>query len=201
MNKKMNKTRNIIIAIFLLVIAFLIAIFYWQGKNIGHSIKDVKIKDINLEQVQPQAIEKPFISKGDKLGGMTVMGVEPFNSGQYSKDPAMMKLGPKNAKIILKGPIVVTGTYELVISEIGFSGYCMTGFDEISISQIPSLLKEGKPKASLFCFRDKDEKFITSKLGDGKQSHQVTIKIDNYELNSYPSEVTDRSDLVEVISP
>jgi hypothetical protein len=139
------------------------------------------------------SVEKYSISKGDKLGAMTVVSVAPFNSGQYSDDPESMKIGPENVKLVLVGPIEVTGTYEVVHSEIGFDGYCMTNFDAPSLSRLPSL-PGGNALSGFFCFRN--EKKVIAELGEDAKT--VTVEIDNYELNRYPSEVVDWTNLVNV---
>lgn len=135
-------------------------------------------------------------SKGDKLGEMTVVDIAPFNSGQYSNDPENIKIGPHNVKLLLKGPILVTGTYRFVNSAIGSSGYCMSDFDIASLSRLPYLPIDNNKPAVLFCFRNVD--FVKSKLGE--KSAVVTVKIDNYEINSYPTEVVDEADLIEVFN-
>jgi hypothetical protein len=139
----------------------------------------------------------PLVSEGDILGAMTVVSAKPFNSGQYSADPKMMKMGPRNIQIILKGPIEVTGTYEAVHSGIGFDGYCMSDFDAVSLSRMPSLPVRGGPAdtRSRFCFRNGD--FAKQILGE--ESRRITVTIDHYELNSYPAEVVDWADVVDIV--
>jgi hypothetical protein len=136
-----------------------------------------------------------LVSVGDTLGAMKVVRVAPFNSGQYSSDPKMTKIGPENIRIILHGPIEVTGTYKAVHSEIGFDAYCMSVSDHDSLSRLPPLpVRAGAPNMrGYFCFRNTD--FVQKKLGE--ETRTVTVTIDNYELNSYPSEVVDYADLVQ----
>ena len=138
-----------------------------------------------------------FVKVGDSLGTMKVVSVNPFNSEQYASDSESIKIGPNNAKVILKGPILVTGTYHFINSGVGFSGYCMSNFDVASLSRLPSLPGVSHGDAGYtFCFRNED--FAKQKLGE--KSRIVTVKIDNYELNSYPSEVIDWADLVGVLA-
>lgn len=146
-------------------------------------------------QPSQQITQKDFISAGDKLGGMTVVSVSPFNSGQYSSDPEVMKIGPHNVKLKLQGQIEVTGTYGYINSEMGFSGYCMSKFDTAALSLLPHLSEGNKESQIFFCFRNED--FVKNKLGEKERI--VRVKIDNYELNSYPAEVTDWADLIEVV--
>lgn len=133
-----------------------------------------------------------FVSVGDILGAMTVVSVAPFNTGQYSSDPKMMQLGPQNIRVNLKGPIEVTGAYSTVHSGIGFDGYCMSVSDAASLSRLPVLPAGVR---SYFCFRNGE----TAQQKLGKQSRTVTVMIDNYQLNSYPSEVVDWADLISVV--
>lgn len=167
------------------------------SKIITNSSAPTIVATTSANPVQSGKIDEHLtISIGDKLGGMIVTEVSPFNSGQYSTHPEMMKFGPQNAKVILRGPIVVTGTYGLVDSAIGFSGYCMSKFDSVSLTQLPYLpVKDSKPSI-IFCFRN--GKFAQQKLGEAERT--ISVKIDNYELNSYPSEVMDYADLVEVLT-
>lgn len=149
-----------------------------QNKNTSSTTDEILVKDEN----------KPFVSVGDKLGGMTVTSVEPFNS-KFSN------LSQDNVKIKLSGPITITGIYQHIINAEGFSGFCMSGFDEESIVKLPSLSLIDK--TNLFCFRNED--VAKTKLGENQTETKVTVKIDNFELNRYPSEGVDRADLVEVV--
>jgi hypothetical protein len=133
-----------------------------------------------------------FVSVGDILGAMTVVNVAPFNTGQYSSDPKMMQLGPQNIQANLKGPIEVTGAYSAVHSGIGFDGYCMSVSDVASLSRLPVLSSGVR---SYFCFRNG----ATAQQKLGEKSRTITVIIDNYQLNSYPSEVVDWADLVSVV--
>lgn len=132
-----------------------------------------------------------FVSVGDVLGAMTVVSVAPFNTGQYSSDPKMMQLGLQNARITLRGPIEVTGAYSAVHSGIGFDGYCMSVSDAASLSRLPVLSTGVR---SYFCFRNSE----TARQKLGEKSRTITVKIDNFELNSYPAEVMDWADLISV---
>ncbi|MDO8482368.1 MAG: hypothetical protein Q7S86_00955, partial [bacterium] len=129
-----------------------------------------------------------FVSKGDTLGGMTVANVSPFN-------PEAGEIAPDNVKINLSGPITVTGKYRHVSSAIGFDGYCMSGFNEASLKILPSLPGEKRQTLSSFCFRNVD----TARKLLGEESKVVSVKIDNYELNAYPSEVIDWVDIVGIV--
>jgi hypothetical protein len=166
--------------------------FYIQNnKNIQvNNIEDTSITNKNISSTTNETLVKnkdtAFVSVGDKLGGMTVVSVEPFNS-KFSN------VSPNNAKIKLSGPITITGVYHFFVSEIGFSGYCMSDFDEESLARLPSLSLTDK--IEFFCFRNED--FAKTKLGKN-QEKKVTVKIDNFEINRYPAEVVDWADLVDV---
>lgn len=139
----------------------------------------------------------PFVSVGDILGAMTVVSAAPFNTGQYSTDPKMMQIGPRNIQITLQGPIEVTGAYSAVHSAIGFDGYCMSVSDVASLSRMPVFPVRGGPPdiRSYFCFRNSE---MAQKIL-GEKSRTVTVTIDNYQLNSYPAEVIDWADLVAAV--
>lgn len=171
---------------------------YFYTKNNANdvqvnNIKDTSINDKNISSTTNKTlsknINKSFVSVGDKLGSMTVKSVEPFNS-EFSN------LSQNNIKLKLSGPITITGMYYFVLSESGFSGYCMSDFDEESLAKLPS--SSLISKSNFFCFRNED--FSKTKLGRNQEKIKVTVKIDNFEINRYPAEVVDRVDLVDVIN-
>lgn len=158
---------------------------------------DLSVDEI-ISRIQNDT-SSPFVSVGDILGAMTVVGVAPFNSGQYSTDPRSMIIGPRNVQITLKGPIEVTGAYSAVHSAIGFDGYCMSSIsDAASLSRMPVFPVRGGPPdiRSHFCFRNGE----TARQKLGEESRTVTVMIDNYQLNSYPAEVVDWADLIDVVN-
>lgn len=138
------------------------------------------------------------VSAGDKLGAMTVVSVAPFNTGQYSTDPKMTQLGPQNAKIILKGPIEITGMYSTEQPDMGGStGPCMSVSDAASLARLPVLPGNGvRPDIPSYSFCFRNQKAAEQQLG--KESRTVTVAIDNFELNAYPAEVMSWADLVDV---
>lgn len=144
-----------------------------------------------ITDAQPIAGFKPPVV-GDILGGMTVVSVAPFNTGQFSTAPDMMQIGPENISIVLRGPIEITGEVGPVHSAIGFDGYCMSVTDPASLARMPTLA--GIPRSG-FCFRHPEA--VEKILGDKIQT--VVVKIDTYEVESYPSEVLDWADLVLVL--
>lgn len=158
---------------------------------------DSILSSINFDDMSNDA-ETPLVSVGDLLGAMTVVSVAPYNTGQHSTDPKMMKIGPRNIKITLKGPIEITGAYSHAHSAIGFDGYCMSITDPASLARLPVVPVNGvRPNvsSSVFCFRN--EAAARQQLGE--ESRTVTVEIDNFELNAYPAEVMDWADLIDVI--
>ena len=138
---------------------------------------------------QDQTANEIDIKIGDKLGEMAVLSINPYNSsfGPISKN---------NVKIVLHGPITVTGRYEYLVSEgYGTIGPCMSDFDMDSLQKLPWIGSEEDQSKQWFCFSNEDQA-----LRDlGKSSKLVTVSIDNYVLKSYPSEVIDTAELVRVI--
>lgn len=138
-----------------------------------------------------------FVSVGDMLGAMTVVSVAPFNTGQYSPNPKSMQLGPQNAKIMLKGPIKITGTYSAVHSGIGFDGYCLSVSDAASLARLPVIPVNGvRPDIQVYSFCFRNGEVVRQQLGE--ESRTVTVTIDNFELNAYPAEVMSWADLVKI---
>ena len=131
-------------------------------------------------------------SQGVRINEMKIISIQPFNSGQYSKEPSLMETGPQNVKILLKGPVTVTGTYFEENNESGFSGYCMNNFNSEFLGKLPYDISNTKVK--IFCFRNAD--FAHERLGTSTK--KITVLIDNFEINFYPSEVVDWADLVDV---
>lgn len=153
-------------------------------------------------QITPPLVPANYVSVRDKLGEMTVVQAGPFKSeleqisdNPHLSNPETLPFGPKNVKLLLQGPIEVTGTYRAVHSGIGFDGYCMSDFDVVSLARLPSLPGETTPSSWQFCFRN--EQAVRGELGE--TAHVVTVKIDNYVLSRYPSEVIDWADLIEVV--
>lgn len=127
---------------------------------------------------------------GQKIGAMTLSEYGPYNSS-YSE------MSPSNIKMLLKGPVEITGVYEYYESEIGFEGYCMKEFSPETKLVLPYVPVTGEEEKAvwMFCFRNEAE--VSAELGKTKQT--VTLLIDNYELNAYPSEIIDRADFVGVV--
>lgn len=164
---------------------------FWQYQR-EHTTPPFTFPVAETTDVQPVAdFKAPVV--GDTLGAMTVVSVAPFNTGQFSSAPDLMQLGPENISIVLKGPIEITGEAGPVHSAIGFDGYCMSVTDPISLSRMPRL--DGTARTN-FCFRHPE--VVEQMLGH--ESKTVTVKIDNYELESYPSEVLDWADLVSLVT-
>ncbi|MEK7128791.1 MAG: hypothetical protein AAB858_00370 [Patescibacteria group bacterium] len=169
-------------------------------KTLLNNLRSRLGNDLSVDEIVMRIMNDagtPLVSVGDVLGAMKVVSVAPFNSGQYSTDPKMMKIGPRNIRITLQGPIEITGAYSAAHSEIGFDGYCMFVSDAASLARLPALPVRGGPPdiRSYFCFRNAE----TARQKLGEESRTVTVEIDNYELKSYPAEVVDWADLVEVV--
>jgi hypothetical protein len=123
---------------------------------------------------------------------MRVMSAQPFNSGQYSSDSSLKEMGSDNIKVLFKGPATLTGNFFFEASESGFAGYCMKDFDISFLGTLPYEISPEKIK--VFCFRNTEE--VDQKLG--KEAKKITVTIDNFELNSYPAEVMNWADFVDV---
>ncbi len=123
---------------------------------------------------------------------MRIVSVQPFNSGQYSTDPSLTQIGPNNIKILFKGPVTIMGNYFFEANESGFVGYCMKDFDISFLGVLPYGISP--EEVQVFCFRNAD--IVEKKLG--KQSKEIAVTIDNFELKSYPAEVMNWADFVDV---
>lgn len=161
---------------------FIAGLFYF----IAHTFNSPLV----TRQIQQNTFTQ--INTSSSTNTMKIVSVEPYNTGQYCNAPSCTELGANNVKILLKGPVVVTGTYSYINSESGFSGYCMEGFDRGFLGTLPFELSNQEVK--IFCFVNKT--FAEEKLG--KEKKTVTVVIDNFEFISYPSEVMHGADLVEV---
>lgn len=167
----------------LVLLLVIISIFYLRD-YLNKSVPNNGLKQQNLQTFQPD--------NASSTNKMEVIHAEPFNSGQYSKVPSLTEIGPNNVKILLRGPVVVTGEYSFINSEIGFSGYCMKDFNQEFLGTLPYGLSNKDIK--IFCF--KNGNLADSKLG--RDTKRVSVIINNFELNSYPAEVMNWADLVEV---
>ncbi len=160
-------------------------------------------EEVMIEEkfVDPYSVFEDFsVSIGDTLGEMVVVELTPFYVTEYSDDIAIREIKPNDIKVRLQNPILVTGEYEHISDAIGFDGYCMSQFDDTTLARLPYVsvyypMVEvyGEPSGR-FCFRNQE--FAVSELGEVKKI--VTVVIDNYELNSYPTETVDWVDLIRV---
>ena len=187
--RAMKKTLSIVVMILLFSGVYLL----YDRKIQEQSGMPIPIPATASDESSVDVQTEPFVRVGDRLGGMTVVHVEPFNTGQYSQSQASTELGPENVRLLLTGPISITGTYSFVDSAIGFTGYCMTNFDAVSLSRLPTLPGTAPAPLRSLCFRNVD--FVKQKLGT--QNRRITAVVDNYELNAYPSEMVDYADLIE----
>lgn len=166
----------------LLIPAFIAIFFYFSS----HATKSTLV----IRQTKP--IISTQTSTSSSTNTMKITNIEPFNSGQYCKDTSCMELGARNIKVLLKGPVVVKGVFSYVNSEIGFEGFCMKEFDRVFLGTLPYELSNQEVR--MFCFRN--GVFTEKKLG--KERRMVSVTIDNFEFNSYPAEVMNWADLVDV---
>ena len=175
--------------ILILVVAVVLVGGYFYINNSTQSNK-VITEDSN-ENNAKKTIDT--IEVGDKIGEMTVTKVGPFNVEVSNQD-----IDFQNSKIVLKGPIIISGTSKVISSEEGFSAYCFNNFDMASIKKLP-LLSEDKPETYSFCLRSEQMAQQKIELGDGEK--KVTVQIDNFEIRKYPGVLVEYvADLVKVVS-
>lgn len=141
------------------------------------------------------------IKIGDTVAGMKVKSIMPF-SDKFN-DPAITKtpLSATNASVVFSGQIELNGDYKIYDNKTEdamgiLSGEVCFTPDTASQAKLPKMLEDGRD-ISWFCFTNKD--IATSQLSTQKESN-VKIAIDEYTINSYPSEVFDTAKLIQVVA-
>jgi hypothetical protein len=129
------------------------------------------------------------IQVGDKIAGLQVTSVAPF-------DAAYSKIAADNAYVNFSGKATVSGTFHNYYSqEVGFF-YDQVCFDvdESSRQKLPQI--SGDERTPWFCFSNND--FARKQFSPDGSAGNATIVIDKYNLVSYPSEVWNSAELIEV---
>ncbi len=128
---------------------------------------------------------------GDTVVGMTINSVEPFSTRED-----LLPINTFNAIVEFSGEAELTGTYHHYPAGTFIGGgelTCFDQLDETSISKLPRI--DGKT-LTWFCFRNLD---LANDSFDA-ETGETTIIIDNFQINSFPSEVWNLADLLEVVS-
>lgn len=131
------------------------------------------------------------IEVGDSVGSMIVTSIEPYNK-KYRQGVPPTPLSDTNAAIAFKGDVELTGTYYYTTNGIPSDEYCFSGLDEVSLTRLPQL--DTDQRSVWFCFtnEDKAQELL------GKNRGTVTITVNAYEIQSFPSEVWNTATLVSV---
>lgn len=132
------------------------------------------------------------LKAGDKIGFMVVKKVEPFDS-------RLSGLAKDNFKITFSGQLKISGEYLITDGSEPGIGMKFVTFtpDSSSLSLLPkeeNASQYGYSKSFVFNDYEKAVKALTSKGKNGI----ATVTIDNYTLVSYPSEVNNSADLIQV---
>lgn len=131
------------------------------------------------------------ITFGDRISGVSVKSVGPYRTD------STLPLA-KNAKVSFDGEITITGSYYYLGPNRITSDtiICVEKLNQESLTKIPILQSDNR--FPWFCFDNVD---LASKLlGPVGSSGTITVVIDNYSINYYPSEVGNTAKLVRLIS-
>ncbi|HEY0010696.1 MAG TPA: hypothetical protein VGB97_02140 [Candidatus Paceibacterota bacterium] len=127
------------------------------------------------------------LKPGDISGGMRVVSIEPYNK-------EFGPLASNNAKAEFSGTAVIEGEYNYYFSELG--GDWWLSFSASSTSSGLPAVEERSPGFSVI---NQEEALrllkITPQIA-AKGAARVTVQ--NYTLESYPSEVSDKSTIISV---
>jgi len=133
------------------------------------------------------------LSVGDKIGNMIIVKIEKYmENSELSLE--------QNLKVTLSGSIIVGGTYDPGGMNPDVPWWDdRTGIfelDDNSISLLPNLPKPwSRGPGNGVCFNNFE--FARKKLGLEKKD--ITLKLDNFVLNYYPSDVFDGADFIEEV--
>jgi hypothetical protein len=159
--------------------------FYFVSSNPSQSNKIIEQKQAPLTlNIQKSVID---LKPGDMSGDMRVLSVEP-----YSKE--FGPIASNNVTAKFEGTTIIEGKYEYSFS--GFDGSWSLVFTESTSSKGLPLVIERNPR---FHFLNQETALKLLKLTPQTAAHGVArIKVQNYSLNSYPSEVVDQSTILSV---
>lgn len=203
----MNKTPQPVISRWLwitLIVVILIAAGYFGWYYLIGSGKNNAVVTIKTDETaNPQVIESNIFDVmkakiGDVVVNMTIKAITPFSVN--ITPPKSFPLTADNAKVEFSGQTQISGTYQYYgndeQSEMLTDIVCFDGLDNSSKSQLPQI--QGDRREPWFCFSNQDlaKELFIPKGAVGK----ATIIIDQYEINSYPSEVFNTATLIKVIT-
>lgn len=138
-------------------------------------------------------LQNPFgfnnAKAGDKVGSMTIEAI-----GQYS--PNTTNVAP-NYRIEFSGQEIVSGRVRSQVGEFsGSAAVCMSDFDPNSLERIPRLVDD--TRIAVICFMNVAEALALFPEGT---EQAATVIMDNYIINSYPSEVLNTASVIRKYSP
>lgn len=150
----------------------------------------------DTSELSPNLFNLKDVKVGDKIAGMTIKSIKKISD--LITPPEDVPLSENNVSIVFSGQVTITGEYRYEKeSEVG--GIEILGFslDETSSKLMPRLTyqKNDPVYISIANIDEAKEKLGITKDGEG----MATIIIDDYSLNSYPSEVSNTGKLVSVV--
>lgn len=120
------------------------------------------------------------VQVGQMIAGLKISAVEKYQS------EADLEFW-ENAKIQFTGTTEISGNKQMIFDQL-----CFVAEDK----QIPVMLIPGGETKSGFCFSNQN--LAQELLGDFTENEKLEIVISDFVLNSYPSEVGNVAQLVEV---
>ena len=141
-------------------------------------------------QYTPETSRKTEISvvmlkPGDISGSMKVVSIKPLNA-------SFSNLSSNNVAATFSGVASIQGKYSYTFSDADGS-WILSFSPLITNTELPQVSE----RSPIFYFTNQEDAIRILKLTPGSEAHGTAhITIQGYELNSYPSEVTDRSEIL-----
>jgi len=139
------------------------------------------VNSITYEVIyQNNLFDLSVVKVGDKIVGLTISSIEPFkeSAGELSYD---------NAKVKFSGQKAITGTYhynDILASD------CIGDIEEV----LPKIKED--TRSAWLCFTNKQ--LADQKLASYKDGDEISVLIKDYNINSYPAEVANTAELIDL---
>lgn len=138
----------------------------------------------NTTPIPSNSFSYATVKVGDKIGGMVVKSVKPFNANINSISP--------NAIVSFTGEVTITGTVKSVFSEFaGANQVCMDGLDQQSLLLMPKAKED--TRTVHVCFSNTADALKKFPLGTDESAN---VKISDYIISDYPSEVLNTAQFI-----
>jgi len=205
-----QKAKNWTAIVIAIAVTAVLAIFgtwyFTSGTKADESIPTNFIKNVTELNV------------GDKVAGWTVEKTQPYSDTMEDTsflDEEGKKLANLNAQIDFTGDVEITGDYDYGYDQFLLASYNLifTITDSSEIAKMPYILDQyhfvedintinlKQPEQySFYLDKEKYAKMFGFTADENEHHGTATIKLSNFQLNSYPSSVYNEGTISEVVN-